>query len=116
MADVTPTTPAGVGNSNVLEVAMTATDKTTAPIQLDPRKATTIAIKTTGTATVQVDMYMEDPDNTSAVAFTYVTDAATASSVDYIKSSLGPIAGLDLTGTISGTHTATIQIIQSEVE
>ena len=114
MADVTVTKLAGVGNSDVFEYAFDATDKTIAPLQLDPRKETTIAIATTGSATVAVDLYLEDPDNAGSTAFTFASAAATASGDDYIKSTLGPISGIDLTGTVSGTETASIQIIQSE--
>ena len=114
MADVTPTRPTSVGNSDIFEYAYTATNKTMAPLQLDPKKSTTIAIQTAGSATVLVELYFEDPDNAGAVAYPFVAAAATAASVDYIKSSLGPIAGIECTGTVSGGDTATIQVIQSE--
>lgn len=114
MADVTWNKQTGVGNSDCFEAAFDATDKTTPSLQLNPEMETTVCIKTTGTATVQMDVYLEDPDNTSAVAFTFVSAAATASGVDYVKSALGPLAAVDFTGTVAGTHTATIQVLQSQ--
>lgn len=113
MADVTWSKLAGVGNSDVFEVAFTATDKTTPVLQLDPTKETTVAIQTTATPTVQVDLYFEDPDNAGSTAFTFESAAATASGEDWVQSALGPISGVDFTGTVAGTHTATIQVIQS---
>lgn len=116
MADVTLVRPTGDGNSDVYEYTMDATDKTMAIQRLDPRKDTTIAIRTTGSATVQVDLYFEKHDNASAQAFTFASAAATASSEDYIKAILGPISGFECTGTITGGDTAIIQVMQSEKE
>lgn len=114
MADVTWTKLNSVGNSDVFEVAFDATDKTTPILQLSPEKDTTIAIKTTGAATVQVDLYFEDPDNVGATAYVLESAAATADSEDWVQASLGPIAAIDLTGTVTGGDTASIQVLQSE--
>lgn len=113
MADVEWTKLSGVGNSDVFEVVFDATDKTTPVLQLDPSKETTIAITTTGSATVQVDLYFEDKDNAGATAYTFASAAATSGGDDWVKSALGPIAGVDLTGTVAGGDGATIQVLQS---
>ena len=113
MADVEWSKQTSVGNSDIFEVVFDATDKTTPVLQLDPERETTVCIKTTGSATVAMDVYLEDPDNGSAVSYAFVAAAATASSIDYVKSALGPLAGLDFTGTVTGGDGATIQVIQS---
>lgn len=113
MADVAWTKIEGVKNSDVYEVSFDATDKTTPILKLDPAKDVTIGVKTTGSATVDIDLYLESPDNASPQAYTYETGVATASGVDYLKSALGPFAGIDVSGTISGGDTATIQVISS---
>lgn len=104
----------GNGNSDVFEVAFDATDKTTPILRLDPARDTTIAVKTTGSATVAIAAYLEDPSNSGSTSFALESAAATASSEDYIVSNLGPISGLDFTGTVSGGDTATIQVLQSQ--
>lgn len=114
MADVTWDKQGGRGNSDVFEVALNATDKTTPVLVLDPAKHVTIAVKTTGSATVAITLFLEDPDNASPVSYTYDSDAATASGDDYIRSALGPLAGIDIEGTITGGDTATVQVIASE--
>ena len=114
MADVEWTKVTAVGNSDAFEVAFDATDKTTPILQVDPNKDTTVFIKTTGSATVQMDVYAEDPDNAGAISYTYVAAAATSGGVDYVVSSLGPVGGIDFTGTVTGGDTATIQVLQSE--
>lgn len=114
MANVTPVKQTSVSSSDVFEIAMTATDKTMTPLQLDPKKSTTIAVQTAGSATVQVGLYLEDPDNAGAVEFVFASAAATASSEDYIKSALSGISAVEFTGTISGGDTATIQVMQTQ--
>ena len=114
MADVAVTKLKGVGNSDVFEYSFDATNKTIEPLQLDPSKVATIAVQTTGAATVAVNVFLEDPDNAGAAQFPYVAAAATADSVDYIQSTLGPISGIDMTGTVTGGDTAFIQIVQSD--
>lgn len=114
MADVTWTRLDGNGNSDVFEVVFDATNKTTPILSLDPAKDTTLAIKTTGTATVAVTAYLENPANGTPIGFALESAAATASSEDYIVSNLGPISGLDFAGTVSGGDGATIQVMQSQ--
>lgn len=114
MADITPTKLGSSSNADVWEIAMDATDKTIALFGLDPTKETTIAVATTGSATVQVDLYLENIGNSGPTGFTYASAAATSGGEDWVKSALGPIAGIDLTGTVTGGDTATIQILQSQ--
>lgn len=114
MADVTWDKQTGVGNSDVFEVSFDATNKTTPVLQLDPKKSTTIAIQTTGSATVDVLAYLEDPDNPSPKTFTLTSGAATESSEDYVQSALSGISGLDFAGTVTGGDTAVIQVLQTE--
>lgn len=114
MADVDPVQPGGSRNSNVYEFAFDATDKTTAPLPLNPARDTTVAIKTTGSATVSVELYMEDTSNAGAEAFVFESSAATSAGEDWVRSALGPISGAEFTGTVSGGDTATIQVIQSD--
>lgn len=116
MADVSWTTLNGVANSNVYEVAFDATDKTTPVLGLNPRKSTTVAIKTTGAATVDLTVYLEDPSNSTPTSFILKSAAATAGGEDYIQEVQGPIVAIDAAGTITGGDTAIIQVLQSYKE
>lgn len=102
------------GNTLVFESLLDATDSDTQYLGLNPRKEMSIGVKTTGSALVDVYVYMEDPANVGAVSFKFAHQAGTVNNVDFLKSSLGPLFAVKCLGTISGTETATIQVIQTE--
>lgn len=113
MADVAWSKQTGVGNSDIYEVSLNATDKTTPILQLDPRRDCTIGVKTTGSATADIILYLEHPENVSPVSFTYAAGVATIDGADYVKSALGPLAGIDIAGTVTGGDTVIVQVITS---
>ena len=113
MADVAFTKLTNVNNSDIFDAELNVTDSDTEVLKLNPKKATSIAIKTTGTAVVDVVLYYQDPDDAGARSFIFDAGAGTTGGRDYNKASLGPITGVKVNGTIAGGDTAEVQVIQS---
>lgn len=112
MADVAATQVKHPGLVDGFKYTFDATDKTTAVKALVPDMETTIAIQTSGSATVKVELYFENV-NSSPTAFVFENAAATASGNDWVKSSLGPVAGVKFTGTVTGGDGAEIIVLQA---
>lgn len=111
MADKAWTKQSSVNAADAFQSVLDATDFDTEVLKLDPKEGTTIGIQTTGAAVVQLNLYLSDPD--TGTAYVFEDAIATSAGIDYIKSNLGPILGLQILGTIAGGDTATIEVSQS---
>ena len=116
MADVTWTKVNSKFNSDVFEVALTATDDDSTILALDPRKSVSIAVSTTGAASVAIRAYFEDVGNETPTSFIFDSGVLTSGGVDYIKSLLSGVSGLKIVGTITGDDTATAQVLVTSRE
>jgi len=98
------------------EATLTDTNKDTDILELDPRLSTTIAIKASAdTYVVDVTVYLEDTNNASPQTYTFASGVGTVSGVDYIKSLVGPITGVEINeSTATASETATIQVYQTK--
>ena len=102
------------GIGEIFETTLTAGDVSSEVLQTASNHNVTYAIKTTGAATVDVIGFLEDPEEVGATGFTLFAAEATAGGADVNRSSLGPLAGLQFAGAVTGPDTALIQALISK--
>lgn len=90
------------------------TNKDTEILPLLPFKETSFAITTTvDTYLVNVEVYLEDLNNASPVAYTFLVGVGEVALLDTVKSAIGPITGIKFVeNTATASNSATIQVLQ----